>query len=56
MDKLPSLINADRLAMMYILAESSPPGDFIEVGVFQGGSAEVLYDVASLQKRKLSTM
>lgn len=53
MDKLPSLLTGERLARLYVMAEASPPGALMEVGVYQGGSAEVLYDVAKLQSREL---
>lgn len=35
------------------LAEVSPAGPFIEVGVYKGGSSQVLYDLAKKQGRSL---
>lgn len=35
------------------LAAGTPPGRFVEVGVWQGGSAQFLYEVAQFQKRSL---
>lgn len=53
MSKLPSLIGDHHLAGMEVLAKSSPPGALLEVGVYKGGSASVLYEVAQLQNRSL---
>jgi O-methyltransferase len=53
MDTLPSLISPDRLSTMQSLAGNTPPGAFIEVGVYQGGSAEVLYVLSREQNREL---
>lgn len=53
MDKLPSLLTGERLERLYCLAESVPLGAFVEVGVYQGGSAEVLYRVAEKRGREL---
>ena len=50
---LPSLLTGERLVKFYALAESSPPGALMEVGVYQGGSAEVLYGLAKKQDREL---
>ncbi len=41
------------LATMAFLANSAPSGAFVEVGVYLGGSAEVLYEVAQKQRRRL---
>lgn len=43
---LPSLLTPAALATLERLAASAPPGDFVEVGVYQGGSAQRLYRVA----------
>lgn len=50
---LPSLIDGHDLDVLCGLAEASPPGCFVEVGVYQGGSAERLYQVAEKQGRTL---
>ncbi len=38
----PALIPDCNLESLYALAMSTPPGDFVELGVFKGGSAWVL--------------
>lgn len=43
---LPSIISGDRLHELRQAAEAAPPGNFVEVGVYMGGSAQHLYDVA----------
>jgi O-methyltransferase len=48
-----SLIPADDLAVMLRVAETAPPGAFVEVGVYQGGSARGLYEIAERQGRTL---
>lgn len=53
MDKLPSLLTEERLQRLFALAESSPSGPLLEVGIYLGGSAEVLYNVAVEQDREL---
>lgn len=50
---LPSLLGEGRLAGVRILAEVSPSGSLIEVGVYRGGSAAVLHEVAHRQNREL---
>lgn len=50
---LPSVIDDIRLGALRAMAESVPAGCFVEVGVYMGGSASVLYDVAQRHKRKL---
>lgn len=47
---LPSLIGNDRLQVMAALAASTPAGVFVEVGVYKGGSLDVLYRVMQEQK------
>jgi len=49
----PSLIGADRLQVMAELARATPRGAFVEVGVYRGGSANVLNEVANDQRRLL---
>lgn len=53
MTRLRSIISPAQLEKMKQLALSAPEGAFAEVGVFNGGSAEVLYEVAMLQGREL---
>lgn len=53
MTRPESLLSPAALASLESLARSAPPGDFVEVGVYKGGSAAVLYDVAHEQGRRL---
>lgn len=46
MSDTSSLIPAFTLRMMADTAAATPPGCFVEVGVYRGGSALLLYDVA----------
>lgn len=48
-----SLIRLDVLDELADEARRAPVGDFVEVGVYQGGSAFVLGQVARKQKRRL---
>jgi hypothetical protein len=48
-----SLIGERLLGFMAALAWSRPKGAFAEVGVYQGGSAKVLYEIAKHQERNL---
>jgi len=48
-----SVVGVDALAEMVRLAESCPPGCFVEVGVYKGGSAWHLARVARAQCRVL---
>jgi O-methyltransferase len=50
---LPSLVGAPATEVMVGLASAVPPGNFAEVGVYQGGSAQVLYGIAKAQGREL---
>jgi O-methyltransferase len=50
---LKTLIGDLMTGMMGGLAWSRPEGCFAEVGVYQGGSARVLYSIAERQGRKL---
>jgi hypothetical protein len=49
----PSIIGKAQLEAMVKLARTAPAGDFAEVGVFHGGSAYLLYQVALAQGRDL---
>ena len=49
----PSLIGPADLDWLCALAASAPPGDFVELGVYKGGSAERLYQIAEAQGRRL---
>jgi O-methyltransferase len=49
----PSLIDHTVLARLADIAASAPPGAFVEVGVYRGGSAAVLLKVAQAQSRAL---
>ena len=51
--RLPSLIGDDLLRALATAAAGAPPGAFVEVGVYKGGSAQVLYDIARHQGREL---
>lgn len=48
-----SLINPMNLSAMTWLAACAPPGCFVEVGVYRGGSAQHLLSVAEVQGRQL---
>jgi O-methyltransferase len=48
-----SLINPEQLAHLVGVASATPPGDWAEVGVYQGGSAEKLAEAARAQGRRL---
>lgn len=50
---LASIIAPYQLDAMMDLAEGTPPGAFVEVGVYHGGSAYRLYEVALRQQREL---
>jgi O-methyltransferase len=50
---LTSIINPQQLNAMVRLAEGAPDGDFVEVGVYHGGSAYLLYGLALRQNRTL---
>lgn len=50
---LPSLIDSERLEILHAIADMAHPGCFVEVGVYQGGSASVMYHVAERQGRAL---
>lgn len=50
---MASLINEPMLATLARLAAETPPGALVEVGVYQGGSAQVLHEVALSQQRAL---
>lgn len=48
-----SAIPFEKLRLMFPLAEMSPPGCFVELGVWYGGSAYYLATIAREQGRKL---
>jgi O-methyltransferase len=48
-----SLIHPDKLIELRETARAAPPGDLVEVGVYQGGSAAYLAEVAKEQGRRL---
>lgn len=48
-----SLIAPSSLDVMRELAKRAPAGCFVEVGVYKGGSARVLHDLAAAQARRL---
>lgn len=48
-----SLINSDQLTHLVNLAAGTPPGDWAEVGVYRGGSAERMAEKAREQGRRL---
>ena len=50
---LESLLGPKLLGELYEAAEAAPPGDFLEVGVYKGGSADVLSKIAIKQGRRL---
>lgn len=50
---LPSLIGPADLDTLCAIAAAAPPGDFVEVGVYKGGSAARLYTIAQQQGRTL---
>ena len=51
--KLPSIIAQDNLDSLAKTAADSVEGCFVEVGVFEGGSAQILYDIAMAQGRRI---
>ena len=51
--RLPSLIGPEGLDLLCKAASNSPPGAIVEIGVYQGGSAIRLYEVAEKQGRTL---
>ena len=52
-DAPPSVIGADGIATLVAMAEASPTGCFVEIGVYQGGSAWHLARIAREQARVL---
>lgn len=50
---LPSQVGADTIEELKEIAGGSPAGAFLEVGVFQGGTAWHLADIAAKQGRDL---
>lgn len=50
---LPSIVNPYQLAEMANLASDTPPGAIVEIGVYLGGSAYYLYEVAMKQDSEI---
>ena len=50
---LPTLAGADKVLSLCAVAVKCPPGSFVEVGVYQGGSAWLLAWLADQQGREL---
>ena len=50
---LPSLVGPHHIAELVEAARDAPPGCFVEVGVYKGGTAWHLYGVAEAQGRDL---
>jgi hypothetical protein len=48
-----SVISVGNLETLAKIASETPPGAFVEVGVYRGGSARVLYRIAEEQGRDL---
>jgi O-methyltransferase len=48
-----SEVSEENLRKLVELAETAPPGDFVEIGVYKGGSAVRLYEIAQRQSRTL---
>lgn len=48
-----TLLSPDSLEALIGLSAGCPPGDFVEIGVYQGGSALFLYQIAQDQGRCL---
>lgn len=46
-EKTLTLLSPESLATLLALAESTPPGDFVEVGVYRGGVAKRLSELAA---------
>lgn len=51
--KLPSIVGPGALQELVALACTCPPGCFVEVGVYKGGSAQVLLESAKEQGREM---
>jgi hypothetical protein len=51
--KLTSLVCETTLYQMVAVASATPPGCFVEVGVYQGGSAQRLAELAEEQQRQI---
>jgi O-methyltransferase len=49
----PSLLASETIAALLTLAETTPPGAFVELGVYRGGSAWHLAQLARWQGRAL---
>jgi O-methyltransferase len=53
LDPVRSIVPENILAAMVAMASTAPQGCFVEVGVYQGGSAQPLMEVAEHQGREL---
>jgi O-methyltransferase len=51
--ELGSICSVGTLINMGTMAESCPEGCFVEVGVYEGGSAQVLHEIAVRQSRRI---
>lgn len=51
--RLPSAVSSDVIERMISTAQKTPEGCFIEVGVYKGGTASHLTELAIKQKRKI---
>ncbi len=51
--KLESLLGEELVESMGHLARTAPSGCFVEVGVYKGGSAQKLYEIAQEQGREI---
>ena len=52
-DEFVSLLSQNALCSLAFLAKRVPAGSFVEVGVYQGGSAALLYQIAVEEGRAL---
>lgn len=50
-ERLPSLVSPDVIMKWLRVAEKTPPGAFVEVGVYKGGSGQMLAELAEAQGR-----
>jgi len=49
---LPTLVGTDVIQEMIDMAREAPEGCFVEVGVYKGGTAQFLLELATRQERK----
>lgn len=50
---LPTLLNNTAIKQLKLLAKNTPPGAFVEIGVYKGGSAWHLSQIAQEQGRNI---